>query len=143
MQFDAKQIRELEEGLKQVRSKYETLMLKYVHFPYQTERGREYGTHGFSRRLKIIARCVEKTFQILPPDMEGLPSRDDLSDAVINIQAFILNAFGSIDNLAWVWVFERDLKKTNGSLYQKMMLSLRKNASSSDSLFPQNFTSIS
>jgi len=35
-----------------------------------------------------------------------------LCDAEINIQAFLANVYGSIDNLAWIWVFERDLAGT-------------------------------
>jgi hypothetical protein len=30
-------------------------------------------------------------------------------DATIYIQAFIMNAFGALDNLAWIWVTEKPL----------------------------------
>jgi endonuclease YncB( thermonuclease family) len=33
-----------------------------------------------------------------------------LYDAQINVQAFFANVYGSVDNLAWVWVHERGLK---------------------------------
>jgi hypothetical protein len=32
-----------------------------------------------------------------------------LHDAQINVQAFIANVYGAVDNLAWVWVHEREL----------------------------------
>src|SRR5262249_39735602 len=39
---------------------------------------------------------------------------NDLHDATINIQAFVFNIFGAIDNLALIWVTETELKQKNG-----------------------------
>jgi hypothetical protein len=33
---------------------------------------------------------------------------------MINIQAFVFNVFGSIDNLAWIWVREKGLAMDDG-----------------------------
>ena len=51
---------------------------------------------------------------MLPPDVDGVPSKDVLDDVTIQVQAFVFNVFGAIDNLAWCWFFERDLKRENG-----------------------------
>jgi hypothetical protein len=36
-------------------------------------------------------------------------------DAAINIQAFVMNAFGCCENLAWLWVLEKDIRRQNGA----------------------------
>ena len=110
-----------DEALKSLRAQYSTvsgkcdaLFLGYISREYKNGRAREYATQGFLRRVKILVRCMEKVFEILPPDRTELPSRDELSDAAINIQAFVFNVFGSADNLAWVWVREKNLTKKDG-----------------------------
>ncbi len=76
---------------------------------YESDRAREFAFNGFARRLKIMARCATRVFEILPPDLQGLPARSHLDDAEIQIQAFVFNTSGSLDNLAWIWVSERRL----------------------------------
>ena len=41
------------------------------------------------------------------PDREEIPSREDVIDATVNIQAFVFNIFACCDNLTWVWVLEK------------------------------------
>jgi hypothetical protein len=45
-------------------------------------------------------------FRIIPPGAVKIPSKARLYDAQINIQGAIGNAYGCIDNLAWIWVHE-------------------------------------
>jgi hypothetical protein len=47
-------------------------------------------------------------------------------DAAIAIQAFTMNAFGCIDNIAWIWVHEKDIKNGNGTELQRKHVGLRK-----------------
>jgi hypothetical protein len=61
------------------------------------------------RRLGTLRRCIESVFALIPADMDRIPDRNVLHDAAINIQAFFANVYGSVDNLAWVWVFETGL----------------------------------
>ena len=91
--------------------KYQRLLQRYVNRNYQNGLAREYALHGFSRRLKILVQCIKNTFEILPPDRIGLPEREEISNAVINIQAFVFNVFGCTDNLAWIWVQEKGVTK--------------------------------
>ena len=58
------------------------------------------------RRLKVLARCISNVFTEFTPERTELPSRDELSDATINVQSFVFNVFGAIDNLAWVWMHD-------------------------------------
>jgi len=59
-------------------------------------------------------RAVENIFAILPVDRESLPDRDELSDASINAQSSWLNVCGSLDNLAWLWVYEKGILTADG-----------------------------
>jgi hypothetical protein len=81
---------------------------------YAVPRAKEFAEHGVSRRLMTMTHCIEKVFNALPPEREGLPSKDELSEAVVNIQAFIFNTFASLDNLAWIWVCEKKLTTDRG-----------------------------
>jgi hypothetical protein len=40
---------------------------------------------------------------------------EELIDAVVHIQAFIFNAFGCLDNFAWIWVCEKQLTQDDGT----------------------------
>ena len=71
-------------------------------------------------------RCVANVFRILPPNRADLPSMDELFDGMINIQAFVFNMFGSIDNLAWIWVREKPVRNEDGSEIPKSWVGLGK-----------------
>jgi hypothetical protein len=98
----------------------------YVYRNYNDERAREYAQHGFSRRLKTLERCIQNVFTILPLDRVDIPASDELTDVAINLQAFIFNMFGSIDNLAWIWVCETNLVTRDGSPIPKEWIGLGK-----------------
>jgi hypothetical protein len=50
----------------------------------------------------------------LPPEKAEIPSRAQLFDATVNIQAFLVNAFGCIDNLARIWIHEKPVTTERG-----------------------------
>jgi hypothetical protein len=64
-----------------------------------------------------------------------VPNRNVLHDAQINIQAFIANVYGCIDNLAWVWVHEGGLEKKIG----RMRVGLREKHTELRATLPRNF----
>jgi hypothetical protein len=64
---------------------------------------------GVTRRLHTLIRCIEQVFELIPPDAEN-PSRQGIDDAAIWLQAFIINVYGAVDNLARLWVWEADVK---------------------------------
>jgi hypothetical protein len=86
-------------------------MMKFVSHPFAEAKAGEYARHGFARRIQTLCRCIENVFKIVPPNTAKVPSKQRLHDAQINIQAAIANIYGCIDNLAWVWVYERGLSK--------------------------------
>ncbi len=84
-------------------------MLDFTYYPFSNTQAREFASHGFSRRLGTLRRCIENVFKIIPPRTRKIPSKQRLYDAQINLQSFIANVYGSVDNLAWVWAFETGL----------------------------------
>ena len=78
------------------------------------EKAREYLTHGVGRRLKIVARCLDKVFEIFPPDRKDILNSDEVADLEIHLHAFVINVNGLLDNLAWVFVLERNLLEAVG-----------------------------
>ena len=87
---------------------------KYITRTYKVERAKEYAQHGLSRRLGTLVRSVDRVFELLPPENGQIPERDVVIDVAISIQSFVMNAFGCLDNLAWIWVHERQIKDDNG-----------------------------
>src|SRR5690242_8449813 len=111
-----------EEGLKKLADAYaaipakiDNILVKYILLDLKNPRAREFAHQGFIRRLKIMLRCVVNVFVGIPPERTELPSRDELTDATINIQSFLFNVFGAIDNLAWIWMAENGQKRKDGT----------------------------
>jgi hypothetical protein len=125
--FSGENLEALRNGHNEVAWKCECLAGSYVTRNYKNLRAREYAQHGFSRRIKTMARCIDNVFRILPPDGVELPTNNEILDSMINIQAFVFNAFGSIDNLAWIWVLERGVTQKGGSPIPDKWVGLRKN----------------
>lgn len=71
-------------------------------------------------------RCIENVFETIPLNNVGRPTSEELSHVNINLQAFVFNAFGSADNLAWIWVSEKGLTKDDGSPIPSGWIGLRK-----------------
>lgn len=125
--FSPDQLRELESEFEQINERYERLTLAFVSQQYKTDEAREHGTHGFSRRVGVMRRCIHNVFRLLPPSRTSVPEPDDLGDASINVQAFVFNVFGSIDNLAWLWVHEKGVLTTKGKQLARSQVGLGKN----------------
>ncbi len=124
-QFSKEQLEKLKEAYSAVSAKYESLLLSYTMRTYENPRANEYAKHGFSRRLKTLVRWIVRVFEIVPPDRIEIPTKDEISDAVIYIQAFVFNAFGCADNLAWIWVKEKGLTKIDGRPFPSSWVGLR------------------
>jgi len=138
MIFSQEDLEKLEKEYLAVSGKYQRLMEGYLARNYNNSRAQEYAKQGFSRRLKTLVRCIDKIFEILPPDRIELPTSEELSDAAINLQAFVTNVFGSTDNLAWIWVQEKSLAKNDGSPIPNSWVGLRaKNELVRDSFSPE------
>lgn len=118
MLFSQDQLDELDRARSEVLGKFADLREKYFNRPYQISRANEYATQGFGRRLGLLVQCINRVFEILPPDREKMPSREDVIDATVYIQAFTFNTIGCCDNLAWVWVLEKTVLLNDGTLLE-------------------------
>ncbi len=113
--FSRETLKEFHERRLALAGKCRQLMARFVSRNYRNPQAREHAPQGFSRRIEALVRCIDNVFRTLPPDLAGLPTREALLDATINLQSFIFNVFGSLDNLAWIWVSEKGLTKKDGS----------------------------
>ena len=86
---------------------FNRLYPRFAELPLRNGRAREFAQHGFGRRLSTLRECMVNVFHLLPPEAAARPRSEQLTNAAINIQAFIINVFGALDNLAWIWMHER------------------------------------
>jgi hypothetical protein len=114
--FSTADLRALSESYGTLQSRLDALATAYASFPYKTQAGLQYATHGFLRRFNTMHHCIERVFAILPPEQDQRPSGTILYDATVFIQSFVMNAFGALDNLAWVWVSEKPLKLSRNKI---------------------------
>jgi hypothetical protein len=110
--FSEEQLEEMHLRRANLPSQYARLQMRFVSRIYKTERGKEFALQGFGRRIGIMVRAIQQVFTILPPerDRDDIAARDEVVDATIALQAFVLNVVGCIDNLAWVWVCEKPVR---------------------------------
>lgn len=95
-------------------------------YPYRTKIGDEHGKQGLGRRLGTMQRCIENVFELLPPDLADIPKKDSTKNAEISIQAFVMNVFGCLENLAWVWAHEKGVTQPDGSPLEPKMIGLKR-----------------
>jgi hypothetical protein len=112
--YDKENLERMLDAYGSIEERYLTLREDLVMREYRTARGREFAVRGFSRRLHTLSLTTQHVFELLPPEQEGVPERHVLDDVTIQVQAFVFNVFGAIDNLAWCWFFEKGLKRENG-----------------------------
>lgn len=97
---------------------------KFLAFSYKNDRAREFAHNGFCRRFGDIKRAIEIVFEKLPPELSSIPDRNSVIDSTIAIQSLVMNVFGCLDNLAWIWVLERPVKAPDGSDLNPLKLGL-------------------
>jgi hypothetical protein len=124
--FSKERVAELHAGLEEVHRQFAVLRENMCLRTYKTERGDEFAKHGFCRRLDTLVRSIDCVYELLPPDREEIPKRDVVVDAAIAIQAFTMNAFGCLDNIAWVLVYEKGIKGKGGKELERLEVGLGK-----------------
>ncbi len=124
MYFTQAQIDDLVRGFSDVHVKYEGLKQQFVVRKFKEVSARDFARQGFGRRIGSLIRCIDRVFEILPPERELLPEWNEVVDACIHIQAFVFNVFGCCDNLAWVWVLEKGIVRANGKPLEPKMVGL-------------------
>ncbi len=137
--FSEQTIRDLQSSLGDVHGRYNELRRKLLARPYKNPRAREFAYQGFCRRLSTLIHCIDKVFAELPPELEAIPSHEVVVDAATAIQAFVFNAFGCLDNLAWIWVEERPVMDKNGDPLDRGRVGLGKKSKEVRDSFSPDF----
>ena len=139
MNYSEEQLDGMYEEVASLAKKKNDLMGSYVSRQYRSERANEYSRHGFCRRLQIMAHCIEQVFGRLPPESDEVPEPEAVLDATVYLQAFVFNTFGSIDNLAHIWVSEKEVKQVNGKALSPMSIGFGRKYTRVMESLPQEF----
>ncbi len=115
MNYNDDDLERIYDDFRTIKERRNLLIEKFVKHKCKDNRSSEYMTQGFSRRISTLARCIDNIFSYLPPENNNVPEDNLRKDAEINLQAFVFNVFGAIDNLAHICVFELDIRKPNGN----------------------------
>ena len=122
--FSEAQVASLYEGEEAANRAFADLRECYLIRGYKDAHAGEHALHGFSRRLGTLIRAINLVFEWLPPELDAIPERDTVVDATIVIQSFVLNTFGCLDNLAWIFVHEKAVRKADGTALDPQGVSL-------------------
>ena len=95
--------------------KREAVAAAYAAQRFENETARAFATEGFVRRLHLLEDCVARAMEAFPPRVHWVPDRFAVREAVIYLQAFVVNVQGCTDNLAHIWVHEKGLTAEDGS----------------------------
>ncbi|WOJ88779.1 hypothetical protein RZS28_13285 [Methylocapsa polymorpha] len=123
--YSDENIKILEDECAHLRWRSLQLQQRCMGHQFRNEQAKEFALHGFLRRLGTLVRCIENTFCAIPPELDGVPTSNQTQDVAIQVQGFIFNVFGCLDNLAWMWVLERNVTKPDGAPLPPEWIGLR------------------
>lgn len=112
--YSDESMKKIQEEYVKVEKSVAATLEQFVTKKFLSERAKEYAHHGLSRRLGVLQRSIRNVFNIIPPNMDRIPTREETLDSTINVQAFIINVFGCRDNLAWILVEEKKIVGDDG-----------------------------
>jgi hypothetical protein len=124
--YEKQSLNILEDEFTTLQTRRESVVENLLNYQFTNARAEEYARHGVGRRISTVARCIRNVFELLPPNLETIPTIDETYDALIQLQTHIINVFGCVDNLAWMWVLETDLKAPDGTNLDRKEIGLRK-----------------
>jgi hypothetical protein len=139
MMFPREEIEKLTERKNKLESRWAEVQTTYLQWKLSNKDAKEYLEHGFLRRLGTIVRCVQNTFTICPLDLDRKLYREEEIDLRIQLQSHIWNVFGCLDNLAWIWAYEKNIKE-NGKTISRKKVGLGKNYKIIRESLPQHVT---
>lgn len=134
-----------DEHIQQMADAYSTIPLRalaltesLLQHQFTSVSAKEYAHHGLGRRLSILKRCITRIFELLPPEQEKIPEQEIVLDVTIFLQAFVFNIFGALDDLAFIWVREKQITKENGQPLPNGRIGLSREMSEVRSSFPKD-----
>lgn len=112
-QYSHEQIEDYGRNRHEWMERADALLTTILTHPFQVDRASEFARTGFGRRLGYLEHAMKRMHTVYPPNCHD-PSRDQVRDAELILQAFVMNVFGAIDNLGWVWALERRVTGAKG-----------------------------
>lgn len=113
--FSQEALEDLTKGRAELAPALRKSKASYAGRAWTNEKAKEYAQHGLCRRLSTMTQMVDTVFEILPPDLDEVPELVTVMAATACIQNFVMNAFGCLENLAWIWVLEKNVRGKGGA----------------------------
>lgn len=121
--YTAKQNAEFAATLQRLRNETEgaRMVLGELSQRLTNPRARTFASEGVGRRLPLIGRSAHAIFKLYPANAKSLLGPGVCDDVAIQLQAFAINMYGLLDNIAWVCVLEAGgmLAKERVGLFKK------------------------
>ena len=114
MSYSEESLQGLEDQILGLQGSCNDLNSSYLEREFTNEKAKEFVRCGLCRRLSLMTRCVEMVFEVLPPNSQEVPDGNLNHEVTIYLQAFVFNAYGCLENLAHIWVLEKNVKQENG-----------------------------
>lgn len=102
MQYTEEQIEQLNNDLNDIEEEFRKRFFHVSNIVFKEKRANEFFKHGFFRRFNMLFHCIERVFEIYPPNRTKVLEDEERFDLEAFIQAFTINLYGAIDNLAWI-----------------------------------------
>jgi hypothetical protein len=114
MMYSEADLATLDQGYNGIALQYNALIVALSARHYPSERAAELALHGLGRRLETLKSCIDIVFEAIPITLAELPTYEKLQLATVALQAYLINLFGAADDLAGLWVEQRNIRKANG-----------------------------
>lgn len=79
---------------------------------------------GVCRRLRVLHDSAAEVFRLIPPS-NTRANRKTIRQATLSLHAFLINAVGIMDNMAWAYVYwhalDNGLQRTNVDLFKSTL----------------------
>jgi hypothetical protein len=111
MPYTPEQIDSFTANRDRVINELEALQVRCVADGQRVERpeAKEYMLHGAGRRISLMRRAIPNIFDSFPLTADRPLTNSNLSNVQINLHAFVMNLYGTFENLAWAFVFRHGI----------------------------------
>ena len=111
--FSEENLQELYAGYNKIDYQKNDLLLKFSQYPFKNEKAKEFALHGLMRRLGVLNTAIHNIYECCSPEQCAPLEISEANKIVINLQSFMINVYGCLDNIAWIWVHENEINIPN------------------------------
>jgi hypothetical protein len=105
---------DLPAALAKVLAQLDNLSQEFRVHEYSNDAAKRMASHGICRRLSLLEYSSQRIFEAISPTEQSPFFSSGQVEATAMYQVFIFNLYGAIDNLAWVWVLETNVRQASG-----------------------------